>query len=369
MAVRPLPEQIPAPPSVPPPDFDQDGEKDTRPQIAPDLLLATSGGDLGPLFTEFSGEDETSSHHRWKFWLAVLILSLLIHVLFFASRGYFWQAERPSRYEVQEIDPAKLDQIRKQWKEPEKFALGKKDQPETEEPKNARYASDKNRSVEKEQRARNYAPAPVPGDASRVGPEGQAPKSQPKPKQEARPKSQTTPLSNLGVPLKLSSKPPKPEVEETPPDQKTRDESQTVGNAADQYIDDGLPVGSQNILNTRESIYYSFYARIYEQVGPNWSSLIREVPYHQQVSPGEYTAVVDVVLDEDGNLRDITFLRFSGVREFDDAITQAWKKIQRFPNPPKGLLNEKGEVHMSWKFTVDASAAAGFSSGPPRRVQ
>ncbi len=371
MAVRPLPSQIPAtPPLPPPPDRENEADRDpeTRPESAT-FVLGAPGTDPVPYFTQLTEEDESSNRHRWKFWLGTLLLSLLIHVLFFVSRGYFWEPLRPARIEVEEIDPAKLEQIRKHWKEPEKFALGKKDQAETEAPKNSRYASDKNRAVEKEQRAKNFAPLPVPGDASKVGPEGQAPKSEAKPRQQQKPKSQTTPLSNLGVPLKLDSKPPKPEPEEPPADQRTRDDSQQIGNAADQYIDDGLPVGSQNILNTRESVYYSFYARIYEQVGPNWSSLIREVPYRQQISPGEYTAVVEVVLDEDGNLRDVIFLRNSGVREFDDAITNAWKKIQRFPNPPKGLLNEKGEVHMSWKFTVDASAAAGFSSGPPRRVQ
>jgi len=116
-------------------------------------------------------------------------------------------------------------------------------------------------------------------------------------------------------------------------------------------VDRTLPEGSENMLNTKQSIYYSFYSRLYEAIGPIWQSRAREVPYRRQLSPGDYVTIVDIVLDRDGNLVETRYLQSAGVADFDDAVESSWRKIGRFPNPPRGLLNAEGKLHIVWSFT------------------
>jgi TonB family protein len=72
----------------------------------------------------------------------------------------------------------------------------------------------------------------------------------------------------------------------------------------------------------------------------------------RNIAKGEYVTVVDVVLDSEGNLLGLQYLQRSGIPEFDQSVEESWKRIRRFPNPPKGLLKEDGNLHMGWTFAV-----------------
>ena len=58
----------------------------------------------------------------------------------------------------------------------------------------------------------------------------------------------------------------------------------------------------------------------------------------------------------------------SHVNEFDQAAILAWKTVGPFPNPPKGLLNESGEVHTGWTFTVQINNTYNYQTLPPEKV-
>ena len=133
-------------------------------------------------------------------------------------------------------------------------------------------------------------------------------------------------------------------------------------------LDRKLPEGASNMLNAEESVYYSFYARMYEAIAPVWQSRIREVASTQRVGAGEYTTVVDVILDKNGNLLGVKRVHNSGVEAFDKAVDNALSKTGHFPNPPKDLLNEAGEVHTGWTFTVSLQQGTGYNFMPPERV-
>ena len=304
-------------------------------------------------FRKILAEEDEVEKPKWRIWIAVGLFTLFWHLLLLWLKPAWQTATVPPRVDIQQIDPAKLDQIRKQWKSRDKQLLIDKDKSklsDKEAPPNARYMSDKNTKVEKEQRAKVTNVIPKPKSAP---PQAKSP-----PQQKTQTKVGN--LGNLGVPFRLSPNPP------TPPHEEVQERPESEG--GDQALaDKTLPEGNENILNTQESIYYSFYARIYDAIGPIWQSRIRDVPGRRQVAQGDYTTTVDIVFDHDGNLVGINHLHDSGIREFDSAVDTSWHRIERFPNPPKGLLDKNGQVHMGWTFTVQVGPEFNIDSRPPSR--
>ena len=98
------------------------------------------------------------------------ILALLFHVLVLFPKipGMLFDstAHTPPRIDIHQVDPHKLEQIRKQWKSREKALLldkNLKSPTAAEPPPDARYMSDRNIRVEKEQRAKQTAIIPKTG--------------------------------------------------------------------------------------------------------------------------------------------------------------------------------------------------------------
>lgn len=288
-----------------------------------------------------------------KIWILFLILALLAHFLAFMIQ-FDWAPSYSvaPKVEIQEIDPKKLEAIRRQWRQ-NKLLLDKNPSRPSEktEPPDARYMSDKNIRVEKEQRARETEVIPKP-------------KARPRP--ETRQKHPS--LNKLALPFQLDSNPNSfTPARHSDPFQENSSSSLDL-KGGDQALDEpNLPEGGENLLNTRESIYYSFYARLYEAIGPLWQSRTNEVLQRNSIRPGEYSTVVDIVLDEDGTLKEIRKMQGSGIEAFDTAVDETWRKVQRFPNPPQGLLNQERQVHVAWKFTVRVEQGYGLNFLPPQR--
>ena len=69
--------------------------------------------------TEF--ESDSGKSVRWLIWTLFLLLALIIHVLIFRIPWEWTPLTAPPRVEIQQIDPRKLDAIRKQWKDENEF--------------------------------------------------------------------------------------------------------------------------------------------------------------------------------------------------------------------------------------------------------
>jgi hypothetical protein len=275
-------------------------------------------------------------------WIIAVLLAVLLHFLVFLYQAQWLTMPKRAQVEVQQIDPAKLEAIRNQWAK--SLLLKPNQSAESKDSPDARYFSDKTTRVDKEQRARNSDVMPKQGKAG---------------SEAKKEMAQKFPLSNLGVPMKLAvapiTQPPQP-----------RQEGE---NAADQSIlDKNLAEGNQNLLNTQESIYYSFYARIYEAIGPVWQSMVRGHQYRSKVTPGEYTTVVTVLLNRQGQLVRVVRDQGSGNDEVDLIVEEAWKKIKEFPNPPSGLVGFDGLVAMRWTFRLAISTSYDLRYLPPERA-
>ncbi len=313
-------------------------------------------------------------------WIIFILVALVWHVALFSLRFQFPDHPLPSRVEVTRIDPRQLEAIRRRNQEIEKRnsaqkpVLLNKDKSipnESEATDNARYMSDRNHTVQKETRSKDHDILPKPGAPGSDRQTEQARRVPTPPQIAERPKSvppshRFGKLGNLGLPFRLNEKTPPP----VPPSRLQALAQQTRAGKAgsEQYISDpNLPEGSENLLNTEQSVYYSFYARLYEAIGPVWQSQIREVPYRRTVQQGDYRTEVDAIFDAEGNLLGVEQSAGSGIPEFDAAVQSAWRRIGRFPNPPKGLLNSRGEVHTGWTFTVQVGTGFNLDSLPPER--
>lgn len=300
--------------------------------------------------------------NQWKSWILPILLALVLHLLFFIFnwKGLNLAPPIPPRVEIQDISTEKLDAIRKKWKDRPILINPDQEAPQEvpqEVPKDARYSSDRNRQVEREQKARDSQVVPKVGS----------------PKAKAMPK-----LKDLGVPLHLnqtyarkhspnSTRNSAQEESRNENDDSVRNFSEGLEGGQQTLIDRDLPIGSENMLNTQESVYYSFYARLYQAIAPVWQRKVREVPTQRRLAQGEYSTVVDVTLDSEGNLLEIESIRSSGVSDLDQAVFDSWHKIRNFPNPPPGLLDSKQQIHIGWAFTVDVRDGGGPQYLPPQR--
>jgi hypothetical protein len=298
-----------------------------------------------------------------KPWVIALLLALLWHVAWLLPHIPWTSLSAPPRVEIHTIDPAKLDAIRRSWDKKQLLLdRDKSHASEKEPPKDARYFSDKNRTVEKEQRAKDFVTVPKAG-RNVPEPSEAAKQAKSRPAKPKTPERHLPSLGNLGVPLP----PPKPQAPETAGDSAGQASKSVETPGGQQFVKDpNVPEGSENLLNSQESVYYSFYARLYDAIAPIWQSRLRELPPHK-ILQGDYTTVVDVVFDRDGGLIGVERNQASGVEEFDRIVDEAWKQVGRFPNPPTGLLDSSGQVHTGWAFTVRIRGGMPFELLPPER--
>lgn len=107
---------------------------------------------------------DENEQRNWKILLIFILLAIALHFLFFMLRLNWLITPTPApRVELQQIDPKKLDAIRKDWKQKSLLLQTQpKTQDSTEAPSDARYFADRNIRVEKEQRARETSPLVKP---------------------------------------------------------------------------------------------------------------------------------------------------------------------------------------------------------------
>ncbi len=124
----------------------------------------------------------------------------------------------------------------------------------------------------------------------------------------------------------------------------------------------GVAPGSHTLLNTREFTYYSYFSRMNEQLYWRWvqyfrrelpASLIRRNSKRKRqrlFSTGLY-----VHLSPQGEVQDIRVIKSSGAEDIDSAALHAFLSAEPFPNPPGGLVEEDGYIHVRQSFHLYVS--------------
>lgn len=204
-------------------------------------------------------------------------------------------------------------------------------------PKDDAYLSDKDRSFERQTRAR------VIDKFNQGGGGGAA--------------SEGVSLSDLGAfakghnPLKAAAK------QQNRPGTPSKSPGRGISSTND-YVDK-VPLGDLTYLNTVEYKYYGFFHRIRQKLEQFWGRSIQEkaedfMKSGRRIASDEQlvTALI-VVLNEKGKIIGIHVKGSSGVKELDDAAVESFNEAGPFPNPPKGLV-VNGEVKIEWGFVVSS---------------
>lgn len=137
------------------------------------------------------------------------------------------------------------------------------------------------------------------------------------------------------------------------PDRATFD-SITGGPAPDHV--DGVEEGEGTFLNTREWKYASFFNRVKRHVSETWDPLTelrRRDPTGEIYAWKTRHTLLSVTLKADGSIADVFVQQSSGVDFLDREAIAAFERAQPFPNPPRGLVDERGQIHFQFGFFLE----------------
>lgn len=122
----------------------------------------------------------------------------------------------------------------------------------------------------------------------------------------------------------------------------------------------GIEEGDETLLNSRGFKFAGFLNRVKETVGRVWVQRVQDEatkrdPTGQLYSYRDRRTVVEFTLDRKGEVTDVHVATSCGVQYLDEIAVDAFRIVQRFPNPPPGLLQENGVVRLPFAFTLLAA--------------
>lgn len=136
---------------------------------------------------------------------------------------------------------------------------------------------------------------------------------------------------------------------------------------SDDYLPDVDAEGSTNLLNTRKFRYWDFFQRVRERVRTEWDpggAWRSRDPTGRRYGVRDRLTVLRVRLQPNGSLKDVRVAKQSGLGFLDEEARRAFAAAGPYPNPPVGLLNERGEVEFQFGFMFEISSSRfGFHRG------
>jgi TonB family protein len=129
------------------------------------------------------------------------------------------------------------------------------------------------------------------------------------------------------------------------------------GSAPQDYVK-GLHESDRTLLNTKEFLFYGYYQRIRQRLDSAWVPILkaRLVNYYNTgrhlASEMEHRTKVLVVMNGSGEIVKVELVSESGTKDLDEAAIDAFNEAGPFPNPPKGIVNNSGEIEIPWEFIL-----------------
>jgi protein TonB len=279
-----------------------------------------------------------------------LFISLFLHVALLVS-VQFWPRSTPPKkeeIEVSLIEPptktSKDDQLKQIVDQSEKSI-------NDETPKDAKYMSRNNQRVEKETKAQQQGKF-INQDNGSPSPAQQARTTPPKPSSN-EPKPTAKGPGNL--PKLKDLRPNLDWSREALAAKQGQGPSQT-----DDFVKDTTD-GPQTLLNTREFIYFTYYARIKDRLRQYWEPKIKDkvqrllAQGRTIASNQERITKIIITLDNKGTLIKVQVIGESGIHDLDDAAVEAFRLAAPFPHPPAGIIDSDGTIKIRWDFVLEAN--------------
>ena len=117
------------------------------------------------------------------------------------------------------------------------------------------------------------------------------------------------------------------------------------GAPSNDYLPD-IDKGFATQLNADEFLFAGFLNRVKRMVSFYANQTLQNARPQVPVTKMAYDLTVDAMLDPDGNLVSIRVTEASGIPAFDEAILEAWRLAAPFPNPPPGMVEDDGYIHI-----------------------
>ncbi len=128
--------------------------------------------------------------------------------------------------------------------------------------------------------------------------------------------------------------------------------------ASDDAIPDQFRLGDFTVLNTDANLYYTFFARVKNQIRFRWIAQIENIIGNVQGlqirnrNQEEWNTQIEIVLDSRGNYLSGSVMRESGLPAFDKAAILSFKNGAPFPNPPTEMIEKDGKIYLDYAFQV-----------------
>lgn len=130
----------------------------------------------------------------------------------------------------------------------------------------------------------------------------------------------------------------------------------------DSTISDYIPevkVGGFTSLNQDQFLYYTFYARINEQIRNRWieniRNLLNEAPRNQLSKWAEHPQIseFEVLLSPEGKYLRTILYRHADAPIVDNTAVSAIRLASPFNNPPSEIVEADGFIHLRYQFHLE----------------
>lgn len=216
-------------------------------------------------------------------------------------------------------------------------------------PSDARFLSEKNRTVDKETQARITGANPTVSAGQAGEGKGLIGKALEKALQS---KNEPGKKLDLHIPSSFLEKAaplrtPQPEI---PGGGGGGPMGSVASLAPSNYLPE-IEVGDETLLNTREYVFASFYVRMKRQMEAFWNP--QAIIYSGRLKHNQYITVVTIILEPDGKVKSARLAQTSGDIELDRAALYAVNKGAPYLNPPMALVGPDGYIQIpNWHFIV-----------------
>jgi len=118
--------------------------------------------------------------------------------------------------------------------------------------------------------------------------------------------------------------------------------------------------GEESLLNSRKFQHWSYFDQIKQRVRRHWDPRMahrRADPTGKIFGVKDRLTVLRVTLDDAGMVKRMSTVKNSGMTPLDKEALRAMNKAGPFPNPPNGLIDDKGTIVFQFGFLFEITTS------------
>lgn len=133
--------------------------------------------------------------------------------------------------------------------------------------------------------------------------------------------------------------------------------SQVDGQSSVNFQVPNISKGEFTFLNSDFSTYASFYNRITPKIIYNWGTNVDDIALFPHMREKlrqklRWVTRIELILNKTGHVKNVIVATSSGSVELDNAVVQALRNAGPYLNPPTGMIEKDGTVHIQGEFTI-----------------